>query len=76
MRPPYCYVCGAPAYHTEGGELVRFSDRPAPNGPTGQPRGVEWVCKAHLAEARKLQSRTLGETASASASKLGTASGQ
>lgn len=74
MKPPFCYVCGGPAYHVDGGNLVRFADyMPLPDGMVGHPRGLEWFCKAHLGEAKKLQGKTMEEAASVLNQKVGSA---
>ena len=56
MRPPICELCGGEAEKT-----LSFADyEPLPDGMTGHPRGLAWICDRHLRAARRLADRSQG----------------
>ncbi len=53
MKPPACAVCGRSWEYWPGIETVEFADyEPLPDGFVGHPRGLAWICPAHLERAR------------------------
>ena len=61
MKPPVCELCGRAFDFGEGGGTVTFADyEPLPDGMTGHPKGCFWLCKRHVAAARKLSDRPSG----------------
>lgn len=69
MMPPLCGVCGREGMRNGlSHELVRFADYEAlPEGIVGHPKGLVWICEAHLAAAQALvhlpSDKALGELA-------------
>lgn len=55
MKPPVCSVCNQ-HFEANEGSLVAFADyEPLPEGATGHPRGLEWVCPEHIQAALGLR---------------------
>ena len=63
MMPPICTVCGDrfDPFGDDAG-MVSFADyEPLPRGMVGHPKGNEWFCERHYAEARALTHLTSTE---------------
>jgi len=67
MKPPICEVCGDDfrrEFETSRacGDLVAFADyEPLPEGVTGHPAGLCWICERHVEAARGLTHLRSGE---------------
>ncbi len=63
MRPPCCIVCGkifnpsdnsGLVYFTETEEEKEFNKRFTEQSITGHPKGRDWFCAEHYAQAKEL----------------------
>lgn len=58
MMPPYCAIC----HRSDDATLVRFADyTPVPDGMTGHPHGLVWLCGEHRVGADALTHLPSGE---------------